>query len=341
MGLDLDAPVAPELRAEEVLLRREDVLVVHAEPLERRVRLGDERGDADVDARGRSEDRPAELDGVADQPDDAGQVLVGLRGQADHEVELDEPPAALEGEGQGVPDLAVVELLVDDGPETVGPRFGHEGETGLADLEDVPDELPRQPPRPERREGERDLLPVELVHETADDLLELRVVADRQGRERGVLVARLPEAADRRAVDEAGVLRPVGEVQARGLAETAILGTSPGGFDGHPVEHDAQAGNDDLLRERTTGKNPRPGAWARPRERRRAAGARPGASRRGRRPRRATGRRLRRSWPARAAGRGAARRAGGGPRRPGRSPGSPPPRRRGRRGRRSRRPVRD
>ena len=106
-------------------------------------------------------------------------------GQADHEVELDQLPAALEGEGQGVADLAVVELLVDHGPEPLGAGLGDEGEAGLADLEDVLDELARQPPRPERREGQRDLLLARSSMSDADRRLELGVVADREGRQRG------------------------------------------------------------------------------------------------------------------------------------------------------------
>jgi hypothetical protein len=50
MGLELDAFMPAELRAEIGLFIDEEGLVVHAHPLERRVRLGDEGGQADVDS---------------------------------------------------------------------------------------------------------------------------------------------------------------------------------------------------------------------------------------------------------------------------------------------------
>ena len=101
-----------------------------------------------------------------------------------------------------------------------------------------------------------------------DGRLELGVIADRERGQGGVLVARLPQAAEDRPVDDVRVLRPVREIEARGLAEPAALRAAAGGLDGHPVEDDAQARDDDLLREERAGESPSPGACGRPAERR-------------------------------------------------------------------------
>jgi hypothetical protein len=103
-----------------------------------------------VDARRGAEDRPAEIEAVADERGTAGEVLLRLGRQSGHKVELDELPTALESDGQCVADLAVVELLVDHGTETLGPRFRDECKSGLSDLEDVRHEFARQAPGPQR-----------------------------------------------------------------------------------------------------------------------------------------------------------------------------------------------
>ena len=96
-------------------------------PLERRVRLGHEAADrdgaADVAA---ARDLAAGLDDPLGELGDLEHVLVGLGGQAAHEVELHLAPAGAVGRGDGVDEVLLGDHLVDHLADALGPALGRE-----------------------------------------------------------------------------------------------------------------------------------------------------------------------------------------------------------------------
>ena len=62
------------------------------------------------------------------------QILVGLRGQANHKVQLHAAPAALEGIGDLLHQVLLGYALIDNVPQTLRARFGGEGQAGFLHL---------------------------------------------------------------------------------------------------------------------------------------------------------------------------------------------------------------
>src|SRR5262249_15767677 len=59
---------------------------------------------------------------------DAEDVLLGLAGQADHEVELQAPPSEVGEQARGVEQLLLAVLLLDDVAQALGAGLGRERE---------------------------------------------------------------------------------------------------------------------------------------------------------------------------------------------------------------------
>ena len=102
-------------------------------PLERRVRLGHEAADrdraADVVAAG---DLAALGDHLLGQVGDGQHVLVGLGGQAAHEVELHLPPAVAVRRRDGADQVLLGDHLVDHLAHPLRAALGREGQPGAA-----------------------------------------------------------------------------------------------------------------------------------------------------------------------------------------------------------------
>src|SRR6478609_3454222 len=102
-------------------------------PLERGVRLGDEAADRDraADVVGAG-DLAALGDDVLRHGADLEDVLVGLGGQAAHEVQLHLAPAVAVRGGHRVDQVLFGDHLVDDLADPLGAALGGEGEAGAA-----------------------------------------------------------------------------------------------------------------------------------------------------------------------------------------------------------------
>ena len=74
------------------------------------------------------------LQDLIDELCDAEHILVRFRGQAEHEVELHIVPAALKGDGAGIEDLLLRDILVDGVAQTLRPGLRREGQAALAHL---------------------------------------------------------------------------------------------------------------------------------------------------------------------------------------------------------------
>ena len=79
-------------------------------------------------------------------------ILVCLRGQAQHEIELYIVPSAGEGLGAGVENFFLRQILVDDIPQALGARFRGEGQAAFAHRLQLLHQLPGEIVSPQGRD---------------------------------------------------------------------------------------------------------------------------------------------------------------------------------------------
>ena len=187
---------------------------------------------------------PPGVDGVAGDLGDAQHVLVGLRGQAQHEVELHGVPAAGEGGPQALGERLLGDIFVDGVPQPLGAGLGGEGEPRLPALLQPLHQLHGEVVRPQGGEGEVHVVLLAEGGQIVAQPHQLGVVAGGQGAEGHLLVAgvadglpavpgqHLPAPAAHRAVD---VPR---------LAEPAAPDAPTEHLQGNPVVDDLRGGDD-------------------------------------------------------------------------------------------------
>ena len=95
---------------------------------------------------------------LIDQVRNAQYVLVGLRGKAQHKIELDAIPAPGESLGAGGEDFLLRQILVNHIPQPLGARLRGKGQSGFADGLELFHQLPREVVRPERGHGKADMV---------------------------------------------------------------------------------------------------------------------------------------------------------------------------------------
>ena len=103
----------------------------HGFPLEGGVWFGDEGGDPHVDLRL----LPSRNQGPAHfvhQIDDGLMILGLFRGQAHHEVEFQKTPTRGKGTGSRGQDIRLLQILVNNPPNSIRTSLGGDGKTGLA-----------------------------------------------------------------------------------------------------------------------------------------------------------------------------------------------------------------
>ncbi len=93
------------------------------------MRLGDETADRDCDTDvAVTAGEPPRLDHLPGEIRDGEHVVVGLGGQAAHEVQLDLPPALGVGRADRTDQVIFADHLVDDLPQPFGAALGRERE---------------------------------------------------------------------------------------------------------------------------------------------------------------------------------------------------------------------
>ena len=137
LPLEVDPQLA-QPASEIRLLLPEDLHGLLREPLERRVRLGNEGAGADCEAETAGPLPAGDPGGLAGDTDDLVHVRLRLGGQADHEVELERLPAGPSRLLDGGQDFLLVEPdLVDHSPEAIRARLGSDSETSLSHLRNL------------------------------------------------------------------------------------------------------------------------------------------------------------------------------------------------------------
>ena len=121
-------------------------------------------------------DLGVEVDDLLGELGNADDILVRLRRQAHHEVELDLLPALTEGSAAGLHEILFRHALVDDVAQALRARLRREGQAGLAHLLHLVREVDGKAVDTQRRQREADFLVAELVHEVVDEAPEAGIV---------------------------------------------------------------------------------------------------------------------------------------------------------------------
>ena len=130
---------------QQLLLSLERLDRILAEPLERREGLRHKRRRADRDGRALALlavfGLIIPIDHLLAELRDAGDVLVGLGRQADHEIQLHLGPAVVEGDRNGPLELVLQHVLVDDIAQALRAGFRRKGEAALSHRGDLVGQL--------------------------------------------------------------------------------------------------------------------------------------------------------------------------------------------------------
>jgi len=201
-----------------------------AGPLEGRVRLGDHRGEPEGDL-----PPPSLPHDAVGQVGDPLEVFVPLAGQADHEVELDGLPPAVEDAPRRIEQVGIGVALVDDVAQPLRACLGGDRETRLADPADLLDEPRAEGLHAKRREPHGDPPLAVSVHQLPEQRLDARVVARAERQQRDLVISRGPEGLLGHREQCRGVPLPHGPPHHSRLTETASPRAAPGDLEGDAV----------------------------------------------------------------------------------------------------------
>ena len=216
-------------------------------PLERREGLRDEERCGQVDGEAPLLVAGVLLPGLDDLPDqlrDAQHVLVGLRGQAQHEIELHIVPAAGEGRGAGGQNLFLGDVFIDGVPEPLGSGLRREGQAAFPHPLDLQHQVPGEVIRPEGRQRQVDLPRLAVVQQLVRQGLQLLVVRGGEAGQVDLMVAGIFQGIHRLLVQGfriPGPHRPVAEAR---LAEAAAADAAPEHLQVGPVVDNLRGGHD-------------------------------------------------------------------------------------------------
>ena len=176
------------------------------------------------------------------QISDAQHVLVGFRGQAQHEIQLHGAVPPGEGRAAGLQQVLLGNVLVDHVPEPLGPGLRGEGQTGFAALGQPLHQAHGEIIRPQT--GQREIH-VPLLAEGLQLIAQLRqrrIVAGGQAGQGHLLISGV--VAGLHAVPGAKLPAAVadGTVDIARLTEAAAPDAAPEQLQHHPVLDDLRGG---------------------------------------------------------------------------------------------------
>ena len=186
LDVEVDVVDVGRERAQALDLAVDRRVVLHRQPLIGGAGLGHERVDAADDAA----DVPAAL-GVPHHDvahlqrliADRHEVVVGLGGDADHVIELQVLHPRREDHLGGREDLVVGDRLVDHAAQAVGSDFRRDRDGALAARAQQVEDGRRQVVEPQRRRADA----VAHLRQAREDLLDVRVIAQRDRHEAGAI----------------------------------------------------------------------------------------------------------------------------------------------------------
>ena len=218
-----------------------------AEPLERRIGLRHEAGDGDRDLDAAlALDLRVEVDDLLREARDADDIVVRLRRQAHHEIELDLLPPLTKRRAARRHEVFLRDALVDDVAQALRTSLRRERQAGLPHLLHLVREVDGKAVDAQRWQREADLLVAELVHEIVDKTAETGIV--RRG-ERGEAHLVVPRAVDEPARHLFQVLLRAfarGAVADARLAEAAAARATAEELKHDTVVHDVHVGHNGM-----------------------------------------------------------------------------------------------
>ena len=221
-------------------------------PLERRVRLRHEPADGDgaADVLAAAHLAPG-LDDAARHVGDLQDVLVGLGGQAAHEVQLHLTPARAVCGGNGVDEVVLGDHLVDDLADALAAALGRERQTRAAAVaRQLVGEVDVERVDARRRQRQTRLRALVAVGEALGDLGDLGVVGGAQREQAHLLEAGRGEALLDHLADAGDRTLAHGARDHAGLAETATTRAAAEDLDAHPLVDGLGHRHERLLRVR-------------------------------------------------------------------------------------------
>ena len=188
---------------------------------------------------------------------DGVEVLLGLRGQADHEIKLDETPSGGKDLLNGLEKIGLGVSFVDDPAQPLGPRLHGEREAGFPDFLDLVNQGGGQSFDAEGRERDRHLHPAVAVDDEREQRFDCGVVPRAQGEKGNFVVAGGVQTFFKDFEDFFRGPFPQGAVNHPGLAEAAAPGAAPGDFDVQAVVNHLQKRQDRTVRKGAQIRGPR------------------------------------------------------------------------------------
>ena len=228
----LDPPQLAQGRAQQLLapleFRRADAV-----PLERRVGLGREIADREVEL------QPAQVAALALQgPAGVGNpehVLVGFPRQTNHEIELHLAVAAFHRGANAPEQVPIGEALVDDVAEPLGASLRGEGESRLAGATQDVGDVGVEAINPLTGQGEAHVFVGEAVAELHTHRRQGQVIGAAQGEQRKIGIAGFGHALLHRLNHRFGLHIPGRAGEHARLAKAATPGAAPPDLNREPV----------------------------------------------------------------------------------------------------------
>ena len=179
----------------------------------------------------------------------AQHILVRLRRQTQHEVQLHGAVPAGKGGAAALQQVVQRHVLIDHIPQALRTRLRRKGQAGLAALGQTLHQLHGEVVRPQGRQGQADMALVAERLQLIAQAGQRRVIAGGQAGQRHLLIAGVVAGAD--AVIGAQVAAAVAHrtVDVARLTEPAAPDTAAKQLQRHPILHDLRAGDDGLDRE--------------------------------------------------------------------------------------------
>ena len=116
-------------------------------------------------------------------------VLLGLRRESEHKVELHLGPAAVESGGNTPHDVLFRNALIDDIAKTLGPGFGRKGERTLFDILNALHDIERKSVDAQGRKRDVDFSLLGVLNQVLQKFLQVGVVTGTQRAQGNLLVA--------------------------------------------------------------------------------------------------------------------------------------------------------
>ena len=186
------------------------------------------------------------LNDLIDQFRNAQHILVRLRRQAQHEIELHAVPAPGKGLGAGGENLFLCQILIDNIPQPLGSRLRGEGQAGFADGLELFHQLPGEVVRPQGRHGQADMVCLTVGQHFVRQFFQPTVIRCRQAGKGNFVEAGGLHQLYSLIIQHLRAFLPHGTAGKACLTEPAAPDTAPEHLQIGPVVDDLRRGNDHL-----------------------------------------------------------------------------------------------